>query len=222
MNVYKVKNACVDVSYLVLGPLENNIYIAGNESEAFVVDPTENAPFIMQALGGRTLRAIILTHHHADHMGAACELRSLTGASVIASSADAPFVRAPETVRDPMLSIPKACEVDKEVLDGEKISIAGISMSVMLTPGHSKGSMCLYVTPDTNALPCGCPVLFSGDTLFAGATGRTDFGGGSAKDMAASIKRLAKLPDETLVLPGHNNLTSIGAERARTFAYWVR
>ena len=88
---------------------------------------------------------------------------------------------------------------------------------VVETPGHSKGSICLFIIPQFGNHPGGLPVLLSGDTLFAGTVGRTDFEGGSMVEMAASIKKLAALPDDTAVLPGHNSLTTIGAERRRVF-----
>ena len=96
-----------------------------------------------------------------------------------------------------------------------------MAWKVVLTPGHTKGSMCLFIDPRFGNHPEGSPVLVSGDTLFCASIGRTDFEGGSMDDMRASLKRLAVLPDETLVLPGHNDLTTIGAERRRVFAQFA-
>lgn len=219
---YEVQGACVDVECLVMGMLENNVYLIGDGEATFVVDPTCNVPDILEALGERQLAAIVLTHHHADHMGAACALREATGATVIASSVEAPLVEDPKKVGTSPLPVPQACPVDYRVEDGDVVRIGNMAWKVLLTPGHSKGSMCWYLVPQFGNHAEGAPVLVSGDTLFAGATGRTDFEGGSEDDMRASMTRLAMLPDEAIVLPGHNEQTTIGAERRRTIARWGR
>ena len=92
---------------------------------------------------------------------------------------------------------------------------------VILTPGHTEGSMCLFIDPQFGTDIAAAPVLVSGDTLFCGSIGRTDFQGGDMNAMRRSLKRLAALPDDTVVLPGHNDLTTIGAERKRVFAYYA-
>ncbi len=217
---YKVKGTCVPVEFLVIGMLENNVFIIGDDAATIVVDPTAKADEIVKALGGRKLDAIILTHRHSDHVGAAGELREKTGATVIASKIDAPMITGAEKLpRDDTRF--KTCPVDRMVGDGDVVKLGNMSWKVMLTPGHTKGSMCLYLDPEFGTNPAGDPVLISGDTLFCGSIGRTDFVGGDMNDMRRSLKRLASLPDETVVLPGHNDLTKIGAERKRVFAFYA-
>lgn len=214
---------CVGVARCVLGPLENNVYVIEvGAGQAMVVDPTCDADAILEAVGERSVAAIVLTHHHADHMGAAAELRRRTGAPVIASAGEASLVENPKKVGTSPLPLPEACMVDACVEDGQIVTIGEVAWRVLLTPGHSKGSMCLLAEPQGDAAGESHPVLVSGDTLFAGAVGRTDFEGGNMADMVASLRTLAKLPDETIVLPGHGPATTIAAERARVFARYLR
>lgn len=236
-----VDGACLHIEYLVMGPIENNVYLIdaghkvreetadGLEQDAvnmvggpvIVVDPTCEAPRIIEAVGERAVAAIVLTHRHHDHVGAARALREATGAPVVASVDDAPIICGDEPV--PGGGTPfEPCPVDVAVEHGSVVELAGLPWKVIGTPGHTPGSMCLFIDPRFCSNPQGAPALIAGDTLFAGATGRTDFPGGSDADMARSIKRLAALPDETIVLPGHGPQTTIGAERQRVFAYFAR
>lgn len=223
MDLYKVKDGCLPIHFMVMGPIENNVYIISDDAATIVVDPTCDSDVIIGALeklGKKKLDAIILTHSHSDHVGAAAKLRRLTGATVIASKADAPYIeRTVKPLRDDH-EFP-ACEVDQPVDDGDVIQIGNMAWKVVLTPGHTPGSMCLFLDPQFGVVKDGAPVLISGDTLFYGSIGRTDFEGGSMPDMRASLKRLAVLPDQTVVLPGHGEQTTIGAERRRVFAYYA-
>lgn len=215
-NITTVSGLCVDVKFLIMGPIENNVYIISDGTGTMVVDPSTNAPDIMNALGGVTPDAIVITHAHWDHMGAAAELRELTGAPVIASAKDAPLIEHPTGNKTSRNTTP--CTVDRTVSNGDIIQVGNMKWKVIETPGHSKGSICLFCIPQFGNHPDGLPILISGDTLFAGTVGRTDFEDGSIEEMTASIKKLAKLSDDTAVLPGHNQLTTIGNERCRTFA----
>ncbi len=213
--LFEVQGLCVDVTYLVLGVLQNNTYIVSDGQGTMVVDPSCDADKILAALDGATPDAIVVTHGHWDHFGAAAELREATGAPVVASVADAPFIVEPLDKGMARKAVP--CAVDRTVANGDVVEVGAMKWKVVETPGHSKGSICLFIIPQFGNHPGGLPVLLSGDTLFAGTVGRTDFEGGSMVEMAASIKKLAALPDDTAVLPGHNSLTTIGAERRRVF-----
>lgn len=213
-------SACVDIETLVVGMLENNVYIIGDEKATFVVDPSCKVEKILQALHPRKLDAIILTHKHFDHIGAANDLREATGATVIASVIDAPYIENKELVEQDIRNT-KPCPVDQKVSDGDIVEIGSMAWKVIATPGHTQGGICLFLDPRFGLYPGENPVLISGDTLFRGTVGRTDFEGGSREDMGNSLKRLATLPDNTVVLPGHYGTTTIGAERKRVFAQFA-
>lgn len=215
--MFKVEGACLDIEFLVLGMLENNTYVISDGQAVLVVDPSCDAPAIMRALNGRSVDAILLTHYHFDHVGAAAELRELTGAPVIASELDAPHVEG--LMPTPFGHRSAApCAVDHKVNHGDVLQLGGMPWKVIATPGHSPGSVCYFIAPQFGNHEDGAPVLIAGDTLFYGSIGRTDFVDGDMESMRASLRRLAALPDSTIVLTGHGDLTTIGAERTRVFA----
>lgn len=141
----------------------------------------------------------MLTHAHFDHIGALKNLRAATNARVYIGEADKD---------DPSRMCHDLLTYTDTYQDGDTVAAGGLTFQVLSTPGHTPGSVCLLCET----------VLFSGDTLFAGSYGRTDFLGGSSRDMAASLKRLSMLPPETRVLPGHGPSSTI-EEELRTNPY---
>lgn len=222
-----VEGGFVQIEVLVQGMLDNNVYLVDDGAAVMVVDPCKDADQIMAAVGQRKVGAIMLTHFHSDHTGAAARLRQLTGAPVYASVQDAPFVEEPRKVGTSPVPLHPPCTVDAAVSDEDVVRVGNTSWKVLITPGHSLGSMCWFATAkDYHGASCsaidpdGAPVLLSGDTLFCGTTGRTDFEGGSDRDMRASMVRLSALPQNTLVLPGHMGPTTIAREASGAFARW--
>ena len=208
------EGACVRVGICHVGPMGNNCYIIENPADAeecFVVDPGFESGFILDMLDGRTPQAIVLTHYHFDHTGAAAKLREKTGAPVWMGEGDAPYLAGERPTPGMMWKVPRS-EVDRRLADGEAVTLAGAAWTVMYTPGHSPGGICLFADG----------VLIAGDTLFAGSIGRTDFPDGSWPDMLSSLARLSALPDGTAVLTGHDALTDIGALRRTVFNRYLR
>ena len=214
---FKTLQGCVPVRGIVLGPIDNNTYLISDEKGALLVDPSSDALAIMRFLGGMKIDAIVLTHRHHDHVDAAAAVREATGATVIASEADASRIESPL----PSDGGFAPCPVDRRVKDGDMVVVGNMSWKVITTPGHTPGSMCLLLDPESTDHPEKAPVLIAGDTLFFGSIGRTDFEGGDINAMRRSLRRLQALPDETVVLPGHGNMTTIGAEQRRVFAFYL-
>ena len=219
IQLFEVPGGCVSVKYLVLGMLQNNVYLISDGDTTIAVDPTAEPERILEAAGGH-IDVIVLTHRHFDHVGAAAALRELTGAPVLASEGDAPYICGERADGEPMPRY-APCPVDAVVHNGDVVELGSMPWKVIGTPGHTSGSICLLLAPQFGSNPAGAPVLIAGDTLFEASIGRTDFSGGSMEDMAHSLKRLAVLSDDTIVLPGHGNTTTIGAERQRVFAYYA-
>ena len=195
-----------------VGPLQCNCSILGDElsHEAIVVDPGAEVARIVAILAEHklTVKKILITHAHLDHIAGALELKRLTGAPILYNQRDLPLVAIMDQQAAWLgTAIPEVVAPDADLTDGQTFGVTGLGGTVLHTPGHTQGSVCLYL-PD-NAL------LLAGDTLFEGSVGRTDLPGGDMPTLLRSIRStLMSLPDETLVLPGHGNPTSIGQERA--------
>lgn len=215
---FTVQGACVDIDWLVLGMIQNNVYIISDGKGTLVVDPSDNAEHIIATLGNRKLDAIFCTHHHADHVGALKELRDKTGACVYASGIDARVIEHQPTGGSPLIA--PSCPVDVKLKDKDVVKVGNMKWRVIATPGHTPGGICFMLNSEDGSYIERASVLVSGDTLFCGTIGRTDFEGGSITQMRSSLRRLAQLPDDTLVLPGHNSLTTIANERRHVFSYY--
>ena len=153
-----------------------------------------------------TLRFIVNTHGHWDHTADNVPLAAATGAPLCAHTWDATRLANPHlAIEDqPALQVPPS-RADQGLQDGQELGVGSYAFTVLHTPGHTPGSVCLYESS--------AGVLFTGDTLLRQAVGRTDFAGGNASQLARSLKRLAQLPEETRVYPGHGLSTTIGDEK---------
>ncbi|MGY6019171.1 MBL fold metallo-hydrolase [Streptomyces spinosirectus] len=175
--------------------VDNNVWIVGDDREAVVVDAAHDADAIAKTVGGRTLKAIVCTHAHDDHINAAPELAARTGAPVLLHPDDLPLWKLTHPDRMP----------DADLADGQPLTVAGIELTVLHTPGHAPGAVCLYA-PALGA-------LFSGDTLFAGGPGATGRSYSHFPTIVESIReRLLTLPADTVVHTGHGEATTVGAE----------
>ncbi len=202
------------VEHLVLGALACNCTILGDEvsNEAVVIDGGDGVEEVVARLSALGLRAkyLIHTHAHIDHIGDAAALRAATGGEVLLHPADLPLYQTlPLQAQWVGLSqAPAIARLDGELSDEQVLRCGALAVQVLHTPGHTPGSVCFVGEFDEK------PVIFSGDTLFAGSIGRWDLGGTSQEDIVASIKRkLLPFADRTPVVPGHGPSTTIGIER---------
>lgn len=194
-----------------VGPLQCNCSVIGDESthEAMVIDPGDDISLVLALLRKHGLRVkqIVITHAHIDHVGGAMKLRQATGAPILLNQNDYTLLKMLDMQAAWVgMASPGKVEIDQPLAEGDKLSTGSLEATVLHTPGHTEGSVCLYFSAQQK--------LIAGDTLFAGSIGRTDLPGGSFQKIMSSLRqRVLALPDDTIVIPGHGPLTTIGEER---------
>ena len=196
---------------LPVGPLQCNCSVIGdsNTHEGMVIDPGDDISSVLGIVQKHNLviKQIVITHAHIDHIGGAMKLRALTGAPILLNQNDYALLKMLD-VQATWIGVadPGKVEIDRSITTGEKVSAGAHTAHILHTPGHTEGSICLYFEGEKK--------LIAGDTLFAGSIGRTDLPGGDMQKIMRSLHgTLLTLPDETVVVPGHGELTTIGQER---------
>jgi hydroxyacylglutathione hydrolase len=198
---------------LPVGLLQCNCSIFGDEQtrEAIVIDPGDEIEKITDVLDERALKvkAIVITHAHIDHIAGAHRLRALTGAPVYLNQRDRELLEMLDVQAAWLgMDAPPKTEIDSPAEEGTVLQVGPAAFHVLHTPGHTQGSISLWIPQQTK--------LVAGDTLFRDSIGRTDLPGGNGRQILASIKtRLLDLPEETIVIPGHGPSTTIGREKDR-------
>jgi hydroxyacylglutathione hydrolase len=196
---------------LPVGPLQCNCSVIGDEStrEGLVIDPGDDIADVLAIVRKHNLqiKQIVITHAHIDHVGGAMKLRAATGASILLNQNDYALLKMLD-VQAAWIGVPPPgkVEIDHSVGQADSIKAGSLTADVIQTPGHTEGSICLYFPAEKK--------LIAGDTLFAGSIGRTDLPGGSFEKIISSLHdKVLALPDDTVVIPGHGPLTTIGEER---------
>jgi len=194
-----------------VGVLQCNCSVIGDQQtrEAMVIDPGDEIEHILSVVAehGLTVKQIVITHAHIDHVAGAMKLKIATGAPILLNQNDYMLLKMLDVQAAWIgMQSPGEVTIDGSVGTGDKVAAGNIVADVLHTPGHTEGSICLYFEPEKK--------LVAGDTLFAGSIGRTDLPGGSYKKIMESLHGpVLALPDETIVVPGHGPLTTIAEER---------
>ena len=185
----------MNIQKLTLGLYQTNTYILSNDTEAVVIDPGYEPDIILDALEGKELKAILLTHGHFDHVGAVKELVAETGCKV--------YIHAADLSLPPMITAGQLYYTHTYAEGDTVCPIEGAELHVLHTPGHTPGSVCLLLGDQ----------MFSGDTLFEGSCGRMDLPGGDQLQMHQSLNRLVSLQADYHIHPGHGGSTTLAAEK---------
>jgi glyoxylase-like metal-dependent hydrolase (beta-lactamase superfamily II) len=201
----------LEVRPLTVGPIAENCFVVRKEGadKALVVDPGEEPERILAEVEqtGAAVEAILITHCHFDHVGAVAPLARATGAPVYVPEIEVPVLADIMSFTFPGFGPYESYDADETVKGGEALELAGLTLDVLFTPGHSPGHV-TYAVRDEQA-------IFSGDVLFQGSVGRVDLPGGDGPTLLRSIQSLLDAhPAETVVYPGHMGTTTLGAERA--------
>ena len=203
----------MNIETVTVGAYDENCHVIWDwRFNALVIDPGANPERIEKVIQANRLKvvAFLITHGHADHIGALPALHSTHPAPVAISREDAPWAFSPVNQLPPHYPPLKSPpEISRVLTDGQEWKDGELLYRVISTPGHSPGCVCFYF-PDVHA-------VFTGDTLFQSSVGRTDLPGGSARALTESLKKLRDLPDETTVFPGHGPETTIGIEKRTNY-----
>lgn len=186
-------------------PFLENCYVLRDAGEALVVDPGEVTPGLLKALDGHTVRTVVNTHCHCDHCGGNAELKRRTGAELLCHRDDLVLLQH-VAQQGAMFGVdfPASPDPDRYLVEGDTVTVGGVTLRVLHTPGHSPGHIVLVSDG----------FVLAGDVLFAGSIGRTDLPGGDYGTLLESIRtKLLTLPDDTIVYSGHGESTTIGEER---------
>lgn len=195
----------MEIKQLALGELQTNCYLISTEKAAVVIDPADYSKEVESFLADDEKETmVLLTHAHFDHIGGAKMLRENTGAKIAIGAVENPALSDGRVNLSSLFGeVLSPFSADILLNDGDEFTVGDICFTVLHTPGHTKGSLCYRVGD----------ILFAGDTLFCESIGRTDFPGGDFNEISASIKKLYTLPEDTVVLSGHGDKTTIGHEK---------